>query len=104
MKEERYLSKGFVNCGLVDMSSIVRMSQAPREAGMKCVDFYRAKLGKQTYCVNGSECRDWVWETPDWRVYVNNNMGVAFEVRVDLTDEQALEAWRDYASKIGFEP
>ncbi len=65
----------------------------------KSVPFNRKRLGDQDYTWVG-EFRYWVWETPDWRVYANNHKGTCFEVRADLTDEQAFAAWDDYLARV----
>lgn len=35
-----------------------------------------------------------------WRVYVSNIHGIQFEVRTDLTPEQAMQYWAEYLSLV----
>ncbi len=67
--------------------------------GEKSVSFLKKRLGKQDYTCLLS-CRFWVWETSNWRVYANNVKGTCFEIREDLTDEEAFLAWADFIKKI----
>jgi len=60
---------------------------------------HKERLGEQDYTWVG-EFRFWVWETSDWRVYANNHKGTCFEVREDLTDEEAFAAWDDYLQRV----
>ena len=78
----------------------VALNAYKREEWKGTVGFYKAVLGRQTYTWVG-EYRCWVWETDDWRVYVGNIQGVSFEVREDLTKEQAMAAWDDFRARIG---
>lgn len=83
----------------------MRMHMACHDQGFKgtLVEFFKSKLGRQSYTWVGYS-RKWVWETPDWRVYVNNNDGIALELRYDLSLTEARAAWEDFAAKLGFEP
>lgn len=78
-------------------AQLARMHTASSIEGS--VPFHKERLGKQDYIWVG-EFRFWVWETPDWRVYANNHKGTCFEIREDLSDEEALAAWVDYLEKI----
>lgn len=78
-------------------TQIMRMHRVSSRKGS--VPFHKERLGDQDYTWVG-EFRFWVWETPDWRVYANNHKGTCFEVREDLTDEQAFAAWQDYLSRM----
>jgi hypothetical protein len=78
-------------------AEVMRMHCASSKLGS--VPFHKERLGDQDYTWVG-EFRFWVWETPDWRVYANNHKGTCFEIREDLTDEEAFAAWKDYLAKI----
>jgi len=78
-------------------AQLARMHSASSREGS--VPFHKERLGVQDYTWVG-EFRFWVWETPDWRVYANNHKGTCFEIREDLTDEEAFAAWKDYLQKI----
>lgn len=78
-------------------AEIMRMHRASSMLGS--VAFHKERLGDQDYTWVG-EFRFWVWETSDWRVYANNHKGTCFEIREDLTDEEAFSAWKDYLTKI----
>ena len=77
---------------------LTRVNEAAALAGP--VDFHRMHLGRQSYTWNGSDARMWVWETDAWRAYVSNSKGVCFEVRWDLSDEDAFAAFEDYLRKL----
>lgn len=64
------------------------------------IDWHKDRLGKQAYTWLG-EFRFWVWETPDWRVYVSNAKGISFEVRKGLEDWDAADAFIDYYKRMG---
>jgi len=81
-------------------TQLARMHTASSREGS--VPFHKERLGDQDYTWVG-EFRFWVWETPDWCVYANNHKGTCFEVREDLTDEQAFAAWQDYLDRIDLE-
>ena len=77
----------------------------------KCLDFYhevkhsvtdhKRVFGKQIYCFNGSGFRFWVWDSfYFWRVLVNNKVGVIFEVRYDISEEETLRCWNEYTSHM----
>lgn len=78
-------------------TQIARLHVASTRKGS--VNFHKERLGEQDYTWVG-EFRFWVWETPDWRVYANNHKGTCFEVREDLTDEEAFAAWDDYLQRV----
>ena len=63
------------------------------------IAFHKRHLGRQNYTWLGS-CRYWVWEGPDWRVMVSNDIGVCFEVKLNLTKDQVRLAWDNYRKKI----
>src|ERR1700749_3257021 len=71
--------------------------------GSPKVAAHRARLGRHSYCFTSSR-RYWVWETESWRVYVNNEGGIGFEVPVAFTQERAVEAWNDYKKRMGVTP
>jgi hypothetical protein len=60
----------------------------------------KKKLGKQDFTLTGSECRYWIWEGADWRVFAGKT-GISFEVRCGLNKKRALAAWRDFLKRIG---
>lgn len=67
------------------------------------VEWMKSKLGKQSYTWVG-EYRYWVWEQNFWRVYVNNEKGICFEVKYELTKEQVQDQWSDFKQKIKLDP
>jgi hypothetical protein len=69
-----------------------------RPSGVSSIKWHKQKLGKQKYCWKGF-IKHWVWETDTWRVYVNKE-GSSFEVLESLNGDQAIEAWKDYYSKV----
>lgn len=86
-----------------------------QDLGTTPVAFHKEKMGRQFYCFTGNY-RYWVWEYSKrrgpadhlytekvWRVYVNNHRGVGFEVNPKYTPEQAMAAWQDYTSYVGYE-
>jgi hypothetical protein len=78
-------------------ADIMRVHRASSKLG--AVPFHKERLGNQDYTWVG-EFRFWVWETTEWRVYANNHKGTCFEIRADLTDEEAFAAWNDYLTRI----
>ena len=64
------------------------------------VKFHKAKLGKQKRTVTYSGRRFWVWETDSWRVLINGERGVCFELPEDANSDDALSAWHDYLSHM----
>jgi hypothetical protein len=78
-------------------SEIMQMHRASSKMGS--VALHKDRLGDQDYTWVG-EFRFWVWETADWRVYANNHKGTCFEIRADLTDEEAFAAWKDYLARL----
>lgn len=71
--------------------------------GQPKVAAHKTILGRQTYCFTTWR-RYWVWETDLWRIYVNDDAGVAFEVPIKFTPEQAVAAWSNYKEKMGVTP
>lgn len=69
---------------------------------VKAIDRHRSKLGKQTTTwVGGSEYkRFYVWVGKNWRVLVHNDLGVSFEVKEDLTVDEAMTCWHEYRSLL----
>lgn len=66
------------------------------------VTIHKAKLGKQAYTHTG-EFRFWVWEKVGlWRVFVSDIKGICFEVPENFNANQALKAFYDYLSMMGF--
>lgn len=81
-------------------AQIMRMHNVCHEAGP--VSLHKERMGPQSYTwVGGDLYRFWVWETPDWRVYVSNKKGTCFEIREDLTDDEAFAAWYEYQVLMG---
>jgi hypothetical protein len=67
------------------------------------VKFHKENLGKQKCCWQGigSEFRYWVWEGDLWLCFVSNKQGICFEVKSDVTIEQAWSVWLDYLELMG---
>jgi len=84
------------------LDTLLKNSMAMHHApGPKnCVTFMKEKLGRQKLTWMGS-CKQWVWEDENWRVFVNDDQGIAFEVRETLDHEQVLIAYDDFLTKIG---
>jgi len=66
------------------------------------INFHKKRLGQQTYTWTGDR-RYWVWENPkeNWRVYVSNDGGTAFEVRSNMSSEDSIKAWDAYCDAVG---
>jgi len=79
---------------------LMAMYHMPRSKGMKPVEFFKSCFGKQNYTWTG-ERRNWVWEGPAWRVYVNNVQGLGIEIMTDLTKKQVELAWYDLRICVG---
>lgn len=73
-------------------------------SGRGLVQWFKDRLGRQTYCYT-SWRRYWVWEDPDrkWRVFVNRQKGVGFEVPYGTLEADALSRWRDFIRTCGLE-
>jgi hypothetical protein len=84
---------------LGELSEVHRMSG--KAGGARA--FLKAKPGRQDYVWDGS-VRNWVWERrdpgPRWRAYASKR-GLTVEVDAALLKEDALEAWKDLAKKVG---
>lgn len=78
-------------------------TMAMHHACNPAVKSLKEKLGRQDFTWMGSECKNWIWEGADWRVFASE-LGVTFEVREGLTTRQALVAWRDFLARIGIKP
>lgn len=63
------------------------------------VKFHQDRLGRQTCCWTTYR-RYHVWDRPKWRIYVNRDGGVAFEVPVSFTAKQTWDAFRDYQKAL----
>jgi hypothetical protein len=88
-----------VNCNRI-CSAFTAIGKAAHKE--KPVVFHKRVLGRQNYCWNnGLSSRFWVWEGADWRVFVNNDVGVAFEVRTTLSEASVYKALFDYMKRIG---
>lgn len=87
-------------CGTCRGDELGALHTAPLGAGLEPIAFHKARLGRQSYTWLG-EGRMWVWETDTWRAYVSDWKGIAFEVRADLSDEEAFAAWDDYRARLG---
>lgn len=76
-----------------------------RSAGMfgGPVKWHKERLGHQAFMWFNGEHKMYVWQDPEYRVFVNDNKGICFEYRSDLTREQALSAWRRYMEVMGVE-
>jgi len=61
----------------------------------KVVEWHKEKLGRQDRTWVGFR-RYWIWEYEDFRLYVNNVVGVGFEIPLGTSSEQALQAWDRY--------
>lgn len=81
-------------------NEMMAMHSAHHHVKMKAVDWMKSKLGRQSYTMTTFR-RLWVWEREGWRVYVNNDMGIAFEVQEGLTKTQVKEQWDDFRKKLG---
>jgi hypothetical protein len=66
---------------------------------LKTVELHKQKLGKQTTTWVGFG-RFYVWIYPNWRIFVKNGHGVSFEVKDDLTPEEAMVAWNEYRAMM----
>ncbi len=85
----------------LDMSAQIFVASLARgDKGAK--DFHLERLGKQKTTFT-SECRYYVWEGKDWRVFAANGYGTSFEVREDISTEEAIEAWKDYLRAVGID-
>jgi hypothetical protein len=71
--------------------------------GSPKVQKVKALLGRQDYTWMGS-CRYWIWERGNWRVFVNNDKGLCFEVLPTLTVKQAIAEWEDFKKQLGVTP
>lgn len=80
-----------------------RVRLRAHQVGEDVVTFHKRVLGQQTCCWIGGSAnrRHWVWDRQTWRVYVNTEAGVQFEVPEDATPEQVWEALGDYSSALG---
>lgn len=72
--------------------------EIPQYPISNCKEFFKTKLGKQTYCIQLAD-RNWVWEHNNWRAYISSR-GFSFEVKEDLTLLQVCEAWQDFFFKM----
>jgi uncharacterized protein YqjF (DUF2071 family) len=68
-----------------------------KDRKLSCVGLHEQKFGKRDRIENKSFH---VWETNNWRIYVNNREGMSFEVPVDFTPEQAMNAWNEYVKIV----
>lgn len=68
---------------------------------LKAIPRIKAKFGKQNRTwIGSSEIRRfYIWEGPNWRIYVHNVGGVSFEVKEGISPEQAYDAWTDFRTK-----
>lgn len=85
-----------------DDSTLSRLRDEQTAMHMMCrppVASLKERLGKHNFTWMG-ECRYWVWEGADWRVFAGTT-GVSFEVRYGLNKKQALNAWHDFLSRLG---
>lgn len=74
---------------------------AARYSGHENVlSFVKEKLGRQKFTWRGFY-RHHVWEGENWRIFVSNSEGIAFEVRENLTIDLVLAAYDDLLSKFG---
>lgn len=74
----------------------MQLRRAAYDAGHRnTVKWHKSRLGRQTYCMVTYR-RYWVWEYSTWRIYVNNEAGISFEVLPDLSLEDTLQAWSEY--------
>jgi len=64
------------------------------------VRFHQQQLGRQTCCYTTWR-RYHVWDRPLWRIYVNVDYGVGFEVPEEgATPQRAWEALSDYINAV----
>jgi hypothetical protein len=68
-----------------------------KDRKLSCVGLHEQKFGKRDRIEHKSFH---VWETNNWRIYVNNREGMSFEVPVDFTPEQAMNAWNEYVKIV----
>lgn len=71
-----------------------------QEKSLDLVGVHKATLGRQTRTFTG-EFRHWVWETPEWTIYVSNFKGVSFEVPEGVSVKAAWAAWWAYRKAMG---
>lgn len=67
------------------------------------VAFHKKRLGRQKFCWQGGDCRYWIWEGKDWRVFANNGHGTSIEVRVGLTIDAAMVVFQEYRKVVGLQ-
>lgn len=64
----------------------------PSALEMGAVEYMKSIWGRQDYCFDTYR-RYWVWEGKGWRAFVNRDAGISFEVRKDLSPD---EAWAEF--------
>jgi len=77
----------------------LRFSFALSDEGGRLVDAHRHWLGRQTQCLVLGHRRYWVWERPNWEVWLSKR-GIEFNVPSHFTPQQAWEAWLDYTERM----
>jgi len=69
--------------------------------GETLISWHKKVFGRQSYCYFNGEFRFWVWDFHDWRVWVNNNKGIAVEVDPSFDLEQTMFILRYYWDRMG---
>lgn len=71
-----------------------------RKDGLSLVKWFQTKLGRQSRCLI-THRRYWVWERPNWTLFVHNIGGISFEVPPTSTKAETKAAWEDFLTSIG---
>ena len=73
----------------------VHSERTGEQGDTSLVKFHQERLGKQTCCWTTYR-RYHVWDRPKWRIYVNRDNGVGFEVPLGATSATTAQCWRAF--------
>lgn len=65
------------------------------------IHYHAMKMGRQDFCFTDERgYRFWVWQYPEWSVYVSNRRGINFMVQPELAPEEVTRAFNDYLQLV----
>lgn len=69
--------------------------------GVSLIKYHGMRMGRQDFCETDYRgIRFWVWQYPEWSVYVSNKRGINFMVQPELTPEEVTRAFNDYLQLV----